>query len=271
MVFRYLKYFFKADTYYQVHSPFIFELAENILEDEREYYAFLEGEKLRDLMKKNFSQIQITDFGAGSKSGNKKTKSISQIAKTAASRKWQCQTMFRLVNFLKPKTMLELGTSLGVSTLYQAKAATNAQFISLEGDPEIAKVAKFNLKEFKTENVEIEIGEFGKTRLPSCQKLGKLDYVFFDGNHQLKPTIEYFETCLNFAHNESVFVFDDIHWSSEMEKAWNKIKSHPQVTISLDLFHFGVVFFRKEKKEKEHFTLAPLSWKPWASTRTFFR
>lgn len=266
---RYLKYYFRADTKYQVHSPFVFDFALNVLEDDREFYSFTSVEHLRNILERNSTEVQTTDFGAGSTSGNQKIKTIGSIAKNAASKKWQCQTLFRLVNFYKPKTMLEMGTSLGISTIYQASAAQNAKFISLEGDPQIAKLANYHLEEMKIKNVDLRVGKFEDTMHLALNDLGKLDYVFVDGNHRLKPTLDYFESLLEFAHNETVFVFDDIHWSEEMESAWEKIKTHPRVTISIDLFHMGVVFIRKEKKVKEHYILCPLSWKPWKSFEFF--
>ena len=269
LIKRYLAYYWKAETKYQVHSPFVFDFTENVLEDDREYYAFKTVEYLRKVLRNNDTKIQLTDFGAGSLSGLGQEKTISSIAKNAASRTWQCQTLFRLVNHFKPKTMLELGTSLGISTLYQASASLDAKFITLEGDPEIAKLAQYHFKEFKINNVELKVGEFEATLLPALQALEKLDYVFIDGNHRKKPTLDYFETCLNFAHNETVFVFDDIHWSEEMEAAWETIKADKRVSISIDLFHMGVVFIRKEQKEKLDFVLCPLSWKPWLSFEFF--
>lgn len=266
---RYLKYYFIADTKYQVHSPFVFDFALNVLEDDREFYSFTTVEHLRNILERNSTKVQTTDFGAGSTSGNQKAKTIGSIAKNAASKRWQCQTLFRLVNFYKPKTMLEMGTSLGISTIYQASAALNAKFISLEGDPQIAKLANYHLEEMKIKNVDLRVGKFEDTMHLALSDLGKLDYVFVDGNHRLKPTLDYFESLLEFAHNETVFVFDDIHWSDEMESAWEKIKAHPRVTISIDLFHMGVVFIRKEKKVKEHYLLCPLSWKPWKSFEFF--
>lgn len=260
---RYLKYYHKADTKYQVHSPFVFDFALNVLEDDREFYSFTSVEHLRNILERNSTKVQTTDFGAGSASGNHKDKTIGSIAKSAASKKWQCQTLFRLVNFYKPKTMLEMGTSLGISTIYQASAAQNSKFISLEGDPQIAKLANYHLEEMKIKNVDLRVGKFEDTMHLALNNLGKLDYVFVDGNHRLKPTLDYFESLLEFAHNETVFVFDDIHWSDEMESAWEKIKVHPRVTISIDLFHMGIIFIRKEKKVKEHYVLCPLSWKPW--------
>ena len=80
------------------------------------------------------------------------------------------------------------------------------------------------------------------------------DLIYFDGNHQKEATLHYFEKLLPMAHNDSVFIFDDIHWSREMEEAWDQIKAHPQVRVSIDTFYWGLVFFRKEQ-EKEHFTI----------------
>lgn len=268
-ILRYLQFYSVADTKYQVHSPFVFDFALNVLEDDREYYVFRTAEHLRKIIERNSTEIKTTDFGAGSTSGNEKEKTIGSIAKNAASKKWQCQTLFRLVNFYKPKTMLELGTSLGISTIYQASAAMNSKFITLEGDPQIAKLANYHLEEMKIKNVELRLGKFEDTLQLALNDLGKLDYVFIDGNHRLAPTLNYFDSCLEFAHNETVFVFDDIHWSYEMEEAWEKLKAHPRVTISIDLFHMGVIFILKEKKVKEHYLLCPLSWKPWKSFEFF--
>lgn len=269
LVLRYLKYYYLTDTKYQVHSPFVFDFAMNVLEDDRFFYAFNTVEHLRHVLERNSTQIQITDFGAGSVSGNNKIKTIRSIVKNAASRPWQCQTLFRIINFYKPKTILEMGTSLGISTIYQASAAMNSKFITLEGDPQLAELAQYHLDEYKIKNVELRVGKFENTFEPALQDLKKLDYVFVDGNHRLKPTLAYFETCLKYAHNDTIFIFDDIHWSEEMEDAWAKLKEHPKVTISIDLFHMGIIFIRAEKKVKEHYILCPLSWKPWKSFEFF--
>jgi len=269
LIQRYLRYYYQSDTLYQIHSPFVYSFAEHVLEDDREFYVFQSAEKHRQLLLQNNTKIQLTDYGAGSHSGSNKSKTIKSIAKNAASQKWQCQTLFRLVNFLKPKTMLEMGTSLGISTIYQSQAAMNAQFITLEGDPQIAELSRMYFEDFNLKNVELIEGEFGSTLQSSLQKLKQLDYVFIDGNHRLTPTLQYFETCLKFAHGDSVFIFDDIHWSEEMEEAWEQVKKHPQVKISIDLFYMGIVFLRKGQREKENFILSPLSWKPWASLRAF--
>ena len=129
----------------------------------------------------------------------------------------------------------------------------NAIINTLEGCPNTAKVASELFNEFSFKNIKVTIGEF-ENSLSSITPNKKLDLVFFDGNHQEKPTLEYFEYCLEFIHNDSVFIFDDIYWSKEMQSAWKKIKEHPKVKVTIDTFKWGIVFFREEQ-EKEHFTI----------------
>jgi len=242
---------------------------ENTLEDERHYYAFSDIERLRELLLKDTTKIKVTDLGAGSHRLKKEeTRSIAAICKTAVSPPKKCQLLFKIVHQVKPKTILEIGTSLGISTIYQAKAASNAQLISLEGSPAIAQVAQQNLKRLKVNNTTITTGPFEATLVPALQQLKKLDYVFIDGNHRQDATLLYFEKCLDFAHADSVFVIDDIYWSAEMQAAWQSICQHPKVTLSVDYFDVGLVFFRKDHLEKEHHLVIRSFWKPWA--RGFF-
>ena len=262
---RFLKFYFRAETKYQVHSPFVFDFILKVLEEKHEAPIFKEIEGLRSRLYNNNAVLHITDFGAGSKIRNTKEKPISAIAKSAASRPWQCKTLYRLIKTYQPTTLLEMGTSLGISTLYQASAAENGRLITLDGDPAVAEQAEINLDEFKVKNVSQKVGEFSSTLDASLEELKSLDYVFIDGNHRYEPTLDYFEKCLKYAHNDTIFVFDDIHWSKGMEKAWEELKLHPKVTVTIDLFHMGVVFIRPQQKQKEHFTLVPLRWKPFSS------
>ncbi len=261
---RFLRYYFRAHTWYRIHSPFVFDFAETVLEDDRWFYAFSTIETRRQHLLHNSAKIEIQDLGAGSRQRGRKLRSVAALAKHSACRPTVGRWLFRMVNHFKPATMLELGTSLGISTAYQAAAAPHAKFISIEGDPTCASLAKENLRLLGLHHVGIRQGSFEEQLLPSLQQLEKLDYLFVDGNHRKEPTLNYFRQCIPFAHPDSVFVFDDIHWSDQMEAAWEQIKSHPDVSLSIDLFFVGLVFFRQEKLQKEHFTLIPWSWKPWA-------
>jgi len=207
----------------------------------------------RKALSNNHAQIEITDFGAGSKIFKDNKRIISQLAATAGISNKRGELLFKTLNYFKPKTILEIGTSLGIATTYMAGFTDETKVSTLEGCPEIAGVAKQYFDEFSFNNIEILVGEFGET-LPKVLKNKKFDFIYFDGNHQKEPTIAYFEQCLEAAHEDSVFIFDDIHWTNSMEEAWEFIKNHKSVTISIDTFKWGILFFRKGQM-KEHFTL----------------
>lgn len=249
---RYFKYLVKAKT--KTNSAFVNNLIEEVIKTDKQFYAFTEIEGIRAALKKNNATINITDFGAGSNINNSNQRRISDIATNSAKAPHLGQMMFRLINQYQPSNMLELGTSLGVSACYQIAANKNANFTTMEGCPETAKVAQKVLSNFKADNVKIKVGDFAKTLPEVLTGYTQLDYAFFDGNHQKQPTIDYFNQCLPLAKENSVFIFDDIHWSKGMEEAWETIISHPSVTVSVDLFWVGLIFFDKNQS-KEHYTI----------------
>lgn len=255
---QFLPYYLKAKSIYGVHSPFLYELIKESLEDSRNFYAFDHIERIRERLLMDHTPIDIYDFGAGSAAS--KQKNVKQIAKSALTSPYFCRFLFKLTNYLKPQKVLELGTSLGISANYIAAAAPSAQIISLEGDPNIAAYAKSVLS--KT-SVEVRIGQFAKTLNKALEDLGKVDLAFIDGNHQKDPTIEYFESILPFIDADSILIFDDIHWSNEMQEAWEIIRKHPQVKASVDLFFMGIIFFRKEIKERVHLNIIEHKFKPF--------
>ncbi len=260
---RLMRWFFRAKTRYNVHSPFVYRFTEKVVEEKRAFYAFKDIEILRKLLLKNRNVLKIKDYGAGSLVSGEKERSVRSLVKYSATMPLYCRFLFHLINEYKPKTMLEMGTSVGISTLYQSRAAMKAKFITIEGDPGIAEVARQNLTRMKATNVQQMVGTFEEKLEPALKELKTLDYAFIDGNHREKPTIEYFEKCLEYANENSIFVFDDIHWTQGMEDAWNTIIAHPKVTLSIDMYFFGLVFFRKDFKKKENIALARRAWKPW--------
>jgi predicted O-methyltransferase YrrM len=261
---RWLKYYFRARTCHDVHSPFVSRLIREVIENKKHYYTFFSAERLRHKLLFNSAKIAVTDYGAGSMVTTDKQRSIKDIAKYAAISPKQGQQLFHLVRIAKPKSILEMGTSLGISAVYQAGAAPNATFISLEGCPNTARLAQNNLRSLGLNQITVLDGPF-KDNLPiALAQLGVNTVFFFlDGDHQEGSTLAYYQQCLPFIHNDSVFVLADIHWSESMEKAWNSLKSREEVTISIDLFHFGILFFRKEHRVKQDFTLIAYPSKPW--------
>ncbi len=242
------------------------------MEDDRYFYAFRDVEEVRNEMKKSKAILEITDFGAGSGGSHESAEGVrvhyrnaplSQIVRMAGSSPRQSRRLFRLVNFLQPKNMLELGTSVGVGAMYMASAARDAKFYTLEGCTNCAAVAKVNFEILFLKNVETVDGAFENTLLPTLEKMKKVDLVFFDGNHRREPTIRYFETCVEYAQPHSAFIFDDIYWSEGMTEAWEKIKLHPKVTATVDFYDFGVALFSPDFREKQHFQVLPSAWKIW--------
>lgn len=251
---RYLKYLLLSKGKHGIHSPFVFDLLTNTIENDGEYYAFEDLERLRNRLLNNHDEINVTDLGAGSSVNDSRERKISDIAHNSLQSPKYAKLLFRLVDRFQPKQMLELGTSLGLTTLYQATPVPHSKFITLEGCQVTAAIAQEHFNKFKQENIKLITGNFDETLSEALKSLNHLDYALFDGNHRYEPTLRYFNQCLINAHEGSIFIFDDIHWSKEMEKAWNEIKAHPKVTVTLDLFKIGIVFFHTGQV-KQHFRI----------------
>ena len=171
--------------------------------------------------------------------------------------------LFRMIHRYKPQNILELGTCFGISTLYMHCASTASRIITIEGSPAIADIAQDIFTNIGNENIHLICGKFAENIDDALQQFPQLDFAFFDGHHTKEATLHLFNTCLSKAHNDSIFVFDDIHLSTDMEAAWKTIKSHNAIQLTIDLFNFGIVFFKREIRHKNHLVLVPARWKPW--------
>lgn len=233
----------------------MFGLYTSVVRHTGTFSAYARVEARRAELLNSAASISVTDFGAGSHTGAGQQRRIADIARTAAKPPGLAQLLFRLANYFRAATILELGTSLGLTTAYLAAADSRSQVFTLEGCPNVAAVARETLAALHLTNVSIVEGNIDDTLAPTLSALpAPVDFAFFDGNHRYEPTLRYFELCLAHRTDNSVFVFDDIHWSEEMERAWEFIKAHPDVTMTVDLFYIGLVFFRKNQP-KQHFWL----------------
>ena len=220
-----------------VHSPFVFELLMSTIYNKKEFYAYQEIESIRQEMLQLDKPVNCIDLGAGSLVHNKSSRSVRSIAASAAKPPKFAQLLFRLVDHFQPGNVLELGTSLGISTSYMAAARSKAKIFTIEGCDEVAAIAKQNFKKAAFGNIYQTIGNFDNELPGILKEMEQVDLVFFDGNHRKEPTLNYFSQCLEKAVETSVFIFDDIHWSSEMTEAWEEIKKNKKVTVTLDLFY----------------------------------
>lgn len=254
MLLAYLRYLSRARDEHSLHSPFLFSLYTQVIQAKNGPKSVFDSiRKLRRELRKSRQLITVTDFGAGSKINASRQRTIGDIARNSQKPARFGRLLFRLVQRFQAKTIVDLGTSLGLTTAYLAEATRpyNGRVLTFEGCPETATIARQNFACLNLDNVMITVGNLDETLTSQLTSLEAVDLVFFDANHRYDPTVRYFEACLTKSHNDTVFIFDDIHWSDEMEQAWTYIKTHSSVSVTIDLFWVGLVFFRKEQPKQD--------------------
>lgn len=239
---------------WQKEKPaFVFELTKYLFRSKIEHSKYLILNKYRESLYSNNSTLQITDFGAGSRVFKSNTRKISSIAKNAGITKKRAQLLCKLTSYYNFQDILELGTSLGLATSAFSLGNPKASITTIEGCPETAKIAQQQFNTFQLNTINLKINAFENELAQLKQQ--KFDCIYVDGNHKKDATLSYFNILLNNVHENSILIFDDIHWSKDMTKAWNEIKQHPRVTLSIDSFFWGFIFFKKEIKRKQHLYL----------------
>lgn len=249
----YLEYLLVSDTRHGTHSPFVYRLLEDVFYLKNNNPIWDGIEQIRKEMLQSKSRIELLDLGSGNRSGLRKLSEITH--RTARGAKYG-RLLHRLLAHFQPQHCIELGTGTGITALYQASALKYGQLLNtIEGAPALCEIAKFNAERCGlSEQIQVHKGDFAEILPPLLQHLQQLDYAYIDGNHTFEATTRYFEYMLPYLHTQSILVFDDIYWNEEMRNAWAFIKNHASVTVTIDIFAFGVVFFRPEQA-KEHFKI----------------
>jgi predicted O-methyltransferase YrrM len=243
----------KGKRWDSFHSPYLFRLISFMADDQTRFEKFPVIEDQRKKWLQTRSPIVRQDFGSGSLySGKPKTESINIIAKHALSLPYQCRCMARLVNLEKPVFILELGTSLGISAAYLQSGNSSSSIMTVEGDPELAKLADITFNELEMTSIELVVSTFENFLESPDADQKKIDLLFLDGNHNSKALLHYFEKLKTNYSGNTIVLVDDIYWSKDMHEGWRQLIAKPEVTQSIDCFHFGMLFFRKEFLEKEN-------------------
>jgi predicted O-methyltransferase YrrM len=250
----YLLHRLTAKTRHGTHSPFVYKLADEVIYNKRQFAQYNIIEAQRKKLLQDDTMIQVTDLGAGSHLNKDRTKKVKEIAKNALKSPALAQLIHRLAKFSNPKSVIELGTCLGITSAYLSTAAPDASVITIEGCPQTAAVAKQNFEDLQLNNIRLEVGNFDHILPGIIAEQQQLDFVYIDGNHRKDATLNYFNWCLPKVHENTMLIFDDIYWSAGMKEAWSAIKAHPQVTVTIDLFWIGLVFFKKGQA-RENFKL----------------
>lgn len=251
---KFINHFITAHNAHGIHSPFVFDLYNHVIKHKSWADDFKDIELLRQELLQDKTEILTTDLGSGSLILPNPKRKIADIARHFSSPAKDARFFYRLAQYLKPNTILELGTSLGITSIYLAKAAPNARIISLEGCPETAKIANANFKKVGVDNIEVVVGNIDMTLCSTFPRIGKIDLAYIDANHSYDATLRYFNQLIDDCHNESCLIFDDIYQKEEMTAAWKEICNNSRINVALDFFNFGIVFPRAEQR-KQYFKL----------------
>lgn len=231
-----------------IHSPFIFGFNRDIINSNKYYPEYDDIVNYRNKLGKNREIINVSDYGAGSRVFRSRRRIVSDISRHSASSLKTGKLLFRLVRYFRPGIILELGTSLGFGTFCLAKGddTGRAQLFSIEGCPEQHAIAGRELRSAGILHPVLICGRFEDELPKLLNNAGKLDFVYFDGDHRKEPVLWQFRQCLAKAVPGTIFVIGDIHWSDEMEEAWEELCRDSSVSLSIDLYYCGLLFFRED-------------------------
>ena len=271
-----------------VHSPYLFEWVRMVMSDKNTYYVWDEIEEIRQEMLKDTRELEFVDYGSGgplptspSKGRSANMRRVCDIAKGSLARRKDAQLLARLVGWLgrplltspsrggigdeasedrKGLTIVELGTSLGVTTAYLAAMDSRNKVVTYEGCPAVAEVARANWEKLGLSNIACVVGEITVDSLQltvdslqlAVDRWSGIDVAFIDANHTCEATLTYFNALASRVHEKSVVVVDDIHYNEDMEKAWKAICADERVTTTMDLYRMGLVFFDKHYWRKHY-------------------
>lgn len=236
-----------------IHSPYLFEWVRMVVQEKNSYYVWEAIEQIRHQLLQDNKVLDIVDYGSGARvKGELRKCRMCDVARSSLEPAKYAQLLFRLINWLgheKHTTsgnglyIMELGTSLGVTTAYLASANSNDRVVSFEGCPSVAAIARANWKKLGLNNVTSVEGNLDDTLFDFVRACEKVDVVFVDANHTYDATCRYITLLLQKLHSKSVLILDDIHYNLEMQRAWQWLCSLPEVTTTMDFYQVGIVFF----------------------------
>ena len=258
---QFWNYYRRAVSIHHVDSPYLSRLLSISLDEKRWYYAFEELELLRNEMKQSDHTIKRIDWG---REGKEYETSIDVIAGKSLCSARECRFLFRLIQEFKPNCILELGTSLGLTTLYISRAAASAEIHTVEGDPRLAGLARQHFRWFEGKNIEQHTGPFEKILPELLDKQRATDFSFVDGHHRKAPTVEYMTAILKKSAVKSIHILHDIYHKPGMEEAWQILRKREEVDASIDMFQFGMLIKNPDLFDPIHLSLIPSRWKPWS-------
>lgn len=244
---HFINHYFTSKTKYSVHSPLLFKLIVSIIDAKNNINKDAHIEKLKQWLKKSNKLISIVDYGTGK---NRKMP-IKQLIRRSVSASVQSILLARIIHHFKSETIVELGTCAGFNAAYLSRAGKNVKVYTIEGCEQTANLAGENIDILGIKNVEIINNTFEEAVLPLMLNLKSFDVAYIDGNHSYLPTVSYVKQFLQFANSKSIIIIDDIYWSKDMLRAWRDIIKFKEITLSVDLYHFGILFLNPQLSKQD--------------------
>ena len=241
-----------------VHSPFVYHLITVVLRRKNQSPQDKLIESRRAVLRKSNESIEVVDFGAGSRAQNGRTRTVGGIARAALQPASHARALGLLADHAQAKTILELGTSFGITTAHLASSMPGASIYTIEGSESVARVARETWDAVGVGSIELTVGSFSDQLKNVIDKMPSVDVVILDGDHRGEACLAYIEQILPYTREHSVLILDDIYWSPSMTEAWYACVADPRFTLSLDFYDFGVLYQTKGRV-KEHFVLR----RPW--------
>lgn len=232
-----------------VHSPFVFNLITKVIEERCPYYSFNDIELLRKQLLQKEDKITYPDR---QQKGKVRCRTIGQIVEREAIRAKHGALLFRLANYFKPKHILQLGPAMGLSTLYLTSYATGLKCIALENVPEFASIAQMAFDKAAHNPIDLRVGGYMDLLPAALKEIEQLDFVFFNTLYEQQNNSRLFKECLKQVHNDTVFVFEGIKASRKMREFWKEVCACPEVTVTIDLYSMGIVFFNKRLHKRDY-------------------
>ena len=250
-IHAYVSHWLNEVNQHSIHSPFFYDFYNKVIKGKSDLTKFIDVEKLRDSLLHNSTEVIVNDLGAGSKILKKETQTLEDIAATCLNSEEFTLLFNRIIHYIDAKRLVELGTSLGITTLYLAKKK-DCHVTTFEGNHSLINVALTNFEYLDVRNIDLVEGNIDNTLSDFLQNPTKLDFVLMDANHQYEPTIRYFNLLTRRIADKGIIVVDDIHWSPDMQRAWQVLRNHELVYGSVDLFRCGLLFF-DPTMNKQHY------------------
>ena len=248
---EYINYKLNAKGRHGVHSPFVYGLVDQALRTKSHKNVYKRFKNYKKRLRNDSSTINVNDLGAGSKKLSKQRK-IQDIARISGSSRKYGKLLFKLVNHYEPKTILELGTSLGLGTFMLVNGNPKSKIITIEGCRQTSAIAQKMHKKFESKNVEFVVNDFASYL--KHYSGSKFDFIFIDGDHRGDKLIKTLDQLNDHIHDETILFLDDIRWSKDMLKTWNDLTLDERYHLSIDFFQMGLLMPRKHQ-EKEHFVI----------------